>query len=52
MPEPDPKFDTSDIIGEIDALFLDYLTFDISESEWNRLQENLADIILKIKNDR
>jgi hypothetical protein len=42
--------DLDSILAKITALFLDYLTTDITNAEWNRLQDRLAAIILKIQN--
>jgi len=42
--------DIDSLVAKITALFLDYLITDITNAEWNRLQNQLAAIILKIQN--
>ena len=36
-------------VAQIDALFLDFVVDDVEDSEWTKLQDNLALIIRKVK---
>jgi hypothetical protein len=42
--------DLDEACAIITALFLDFLTIDIEDREWTRLQRQLANAILKIQN--
>jgi hypothetical protein len=44
------EYDNDSYVAKITALFIDYLTTDITEAEWRRLQEQLAWLVLKIQN--
>jgi hypothetical protein len=47
MPQPD--IDAACAL--ITALFIDYLTIDITETEWAKLQKRLEYMLLKIKSE-
>ena len=48
----EPRLDNKSVsffCGTITKLFLDYLTTDITDTEWNNLQDSLGDIVEMIK---
>ena len=45
----DEKPDLDTFCASITTLFLDHLITDITDQEWNRLQKQLAEIIIKIQ---